>query len=73
MKKYTKVVTFRAVRSSASGWTDVRVRAFNEKGELGDEVVINSFGGTDNGRPEAERFAKMLNDSVEKFHSGGES
>lgn len=69
MGKHTKLVTFRAVASPAAGWTDVVVQHVVD-GKAAGEVVINSFGGTKNGKPEAQRFAGALNAAVERFHLG---
>jgi hypothetical protein len=66
----TRMMTFRVVAAKhVSGWTDVRIRSFTDDGKLGPEVTINSFGGSNKGRPEAERLAELLNDAVDTFYA----
>lgn len=67
MKRKTRLNTFRTTRPS-NGWTDVVCQHFVD-GEPAGEVIVNSFGGTGQGRAEALRYAKMLNDAVDAFHA----
>jgi hypothetical protein len=65
----TKLVTFRT-KSPKNGWTEVVCRTLDEDGSLAEERVINAFGGTADGRPEALRYCRLLNRAVDDFHRG---
>ena len=64
----TRLVTFRT-RPGTAGWTDVVVRTFNADGTVGPDAIVNSFGGTGNGRTEAKRYCDLLNAAVDAFHA----
>lgn len=50
--------------------THVVSQVFDEKGDPLSEGIINSFSGTGNGRGEAQRYARLLNDAVDRFMRG---